>query len=129
MASWDEVKSFLKSNYNVGKDEGGTVGIEQKFTDGRSQLIFVRKASIGDSVWADIVSPIGVIPSDKMDGVLEFLEQKVVCGGIVKVGELHAIRHSMPIADLSTEEIAEPMKALAGSADAIEAVLFGSDKL
>jgi hypothetical protein len=128
MASWDELRGFLKSNFNVVKDEGGGVTIEQKFTDGRSQLLFVRKATVGDALWADIASPVGNIPQGEMESVLAYLEQKVVCGGLVKCGDLHAIRHSMPIADLSADEIVDPLRALAASADSIEAAIFGSDK-
>jgi hypothetical protein len=127
MASWDDVKGFLKSNFNVTKDDGGTVTIEQKFSDGRSQLLFVRRLTASDVVWADIASPVGTIEPGKMDAALAFLEEKSPCGGLVKIGQYHSVRHSVPIADLSGEEIAFPLRALAAAADTLEEHLIGGD--
>jgi hypothetical protein len=127
MASWDEVKGFLLSNYSPSKDEGGVVAMELKFNDGRSQLVYVRKVTKGDEIWADIVSPVGTIAPNQLDAAMAFLEEKMVCGGLVKIKDTHAVRHSAPIADLSSAEIAGPISALASAADTLEEQLVGGD--
>ena len=127
MATWDELKGFLLKNYSPSKDEGGMVVIELKFNDGRSQLVYVRKITKGEAVWADIVSPVGTIAPGQLDAAMAFLEEKTACGGLVKIKDTHAVRHSIPIADLSTEEITEPISTLASSADTLEEQLIGGD--
>jgi len=126
MATWNEVKGFLKSNYTLQKEEDNMVVLLQKFTDGRSQLIYVMKKDLNGSVWADISSPVGTLKAGDINTALELLSG-ATCGGLVKVGDFHAVRHCMPIADLSTEEIDSPLKLVAGAADTLEEKFIGGD--
>jgi len=128
MATWAEVKNFLKSNYTVQKEEDNMVVLLQKFTDGRSQLIYVFKKESNGAVWADISSPVGTLKAGDINTALELLLD-ATCGGLVKVGDFHAVRHCMPIADLSNDEINGPLKLVAGAADTLEEKFIGGDKL
>jgi len=126
MASWNDVKSFLKSNYKVQKEEDNLVVLLQEFTDGRSQMIYIIKKEHKGVVWADISSPVGTLKTSDINSALEVLDT-ATCGGLVKVGDFHAVRHCMPIADLSNEEIDGPIKLVAGAADTLEERFIGGD--
>jgi hypothetical protein len=126
MASWGEVKGYLKNNYTVQKEEDNLVILLQKFTDGRSQLVFVYEREVNGVIWADISSPIGSIGPQDIYSALEMMEN-APCGGLTKVGETIAVRHCMPIADLSSDEINGPIKIVAGAADTLEEKFIGGD--
>jgi len=126
MATWNEVKEFIKSNYTVQNEEDNMIVLLQKFTDGRSQLIYVMKKDLNGAVWADISSPIGTLKAGDINSALEALFG-ATCGGLVKVGDFHAVRHCMPIADLSSDELNGPLKLVAGAADTLEEKFIGGD--
>jgi len=126
MANWNEVKGFLKSNYTVQKEEENLVVLLQEFSDGRSQLIYVIKTDRKGEIWAEISSPVGTLKAGDINTALEMLTN-ATCGGLVKVGDYHAVRHCMPIADLSNEEIDGPIKLVAGAADTLEEKFIGGD--
>jgi len=128
MATWVEVKEFIKSNYKVQKEEDGMVVLVQEFTDGRSQLVYVFRKEHNGVIWADISSPVGTISAGDLNSALESLDN-ATCGGLVKIGDFHAVRHCMPIADLSSDELNGPLKLVAGAADTLEEKFVGGDKL
>jgi len=128
MATWSELKGFLKSNYKVQKEEEDNIVVLTEFSDGRSQLVWVFRQEFKGDAWAEISSPVGTIQAGNMDAALEFLN-KGICGGLVKIGDIHAVRHGMPIADLSTGEIAGPLALVAGAADSLEEKFIGGDKV
>jgi len=127
MATWSELKGFLKSNYKVQKEEENNIVVLTEFSDGRSQLVYIFKRDLKGATWADVSSPIGTIQTGSLNAALEMMEG-LACGGLVKVGDLHAVKHCMPIADLSTDEIAGPLALVAGAADTLEEKFIGGDK-
>ena len=128
MATWSEVKGFLKSNYKVQKEEENNVVVLTEFKDGRSQLVWIFRQELSGDVWAEISSPVGIIKPESINAALELLN-KGICGGLVKIGDVHAVRHGMPIADLSTDEIAGPLALVAGAADTLEENFIGGDSV
>jgi len=129
MATWNEVKSFLKSGLNAQEvSNGNGVSMDIKFTDGRSQFVNVMKVDYKGTEWADVFSGVGVISTANLNGALEWLLTQP-CGGLIKIGDNHAVRHCIPIADLSNEEIIGPINVLASVADTLEEKLVGGDNL
>jgi len=126
MASWDDVKSFVKSKFKV-DDKGDYFSTVFDTGNSRSQMVIMSKftTNSGD-VWVQISSPVGVIPQNKLDAALAMLDDKV-CGGLVKIGDKHVVRHCMPIADLSQEELMYPLGFVTATADDLEAAFVGGD--
>jgi len=128
MATWENVKEFVRDKYRLQEDEGDFFSMVFDMGDDRSQIVFIQKFETGNSgVWAQISSPVGVIPQDKMDAALTMLNDKI-CGGLVKIGNRHFVRHCLPIADLSVEEFTDPLFFTTSSADDLEKVFVGGDK-
>ena len=128
MATWNEVKNFLKSGLGGQEASSGNgVSVDIKFTDGRSQFVNIMKAEYKGAEWADVFSGVGVISTANLNAVLEWLLTQP-CGGLIKVGDTHAVRHCIPIADLSNDEIIGPINILASVADTLEEKLVGGDK-
>jgi len=128
MATWKEVKDFLRGSYSVKKEEDNYVQFLQEFSDGRSQLVFVFSKSYKDTAWIEIASPIGILKTNDLNAALDMMD-KATCGGLTKIGDLHSVRHCMPIADLSNEELVHPILLVAGAADTLEEKFIGSDDL
>jgi len=126
MASWDDVKSFVKSKFKV-DDQGDFIKTEFDLGNSRSQVVVMNNFTTNNGdVWVQISSPVGVIPQNKMEAALTMLNDKV-CGGLVKFGDKHWVRHCMPIADLSQEELLHPLGFVTATADDLEKTFIGGD--
>jgi len=128
MATWSEVKNFIRNGYDVKKEEEHYIQLLQEFSDGRSQLVFVFYKEYKDAPWIEIASPIGTLKISDLVPALEMVDKRT-CGGMTKIGDLFAIRHCVPISDLSNEELVGPILLVAGNADSIEEELLGTDTL
>ena len=128
MATWNDVKNFLKSNLNNAQEvsNGNGVTVDIKFTDGRSQFVNVMRQEYKGAEWADVFSGVGAISAANLNGALEWLLTQT-CGGLIKIGDNYAVRHCIPIADLSNEEIIGPLNIVASVADSLEEKLVGAD--
>jgi hypothetical protein len=127
MATWNDVKNFLKSGLNAQEvSNGNGVTADIKYTDGRSQFVNVMRQEYKGAEWIDIFSGIGKLNAANLNTALE-AALEATCGGIVKIGDNYAVRHCIPIADLSNEEIIGPMTIVASVADSLEEKLVGGD--
>jgi len=127
LATWTEVKNFISSNYDVKKEGDNYIQLVQEFSDGRSQLVFVLRKEYQRNAWIEITAPIGTLKSSDLEPALEILDYKA-CGGMVKVGKMHAVRHCCPIADLTDNELIHPILLVAGAADMLEEEFIGGDE-
>ncbi|GBU26766.1 hypothetical protein R84B8_00278 [Treponema sp. R8-4-B8] len=128
MASWDQVKNFIRSNYKVQNDEGDFFKMVFDLSNDRTQMVFVQKVQTKQNgIWIQISSPVGIIGQEKMNKALETLNDKV-CGGLVKIGDKHFVRHCMPIDDMSLDEFAVPLTFITSSADDLEKKFVGGDE-
>jgi len=127
MATWKQIKDFIRSNFNLQEDEGDFFQMTFNLENDRTQLAFVQKIkSQNEAIWMQISSPIGLIEDDEINYALEMLNEKM-CGGMVKIGEKHFIRECLPIDDLSPEQFVAVMEILVGVADEMEERLIGGD--
>jgi|TergutMp193P3_1026864.scaffolds.fasta_scaffold364625_1 1,2-phenylacetyl-CoA epoxidase PaaB subunit len=127
MATWKQIKDFIRSNYKLQEDEGDFFQMLFELEEDRSQMIFVQKikSEAGD-IWVQISSPIGTIEDDEIDDALEMMNDKL-CGGMVKIGERHFVRQNMLIDDLSPEQFVTLMQIVMNAADEMEQRFIGSD--
>jgi hypothetical protein len=129
MATWEQVKDLIKGNFQSIDDEGDLYKSVFDLGNGRTQMVFVQKFETKNkSIWIQIASPVGVIRQDKINKALELINEKA-CGGLVKIGDKHYVRHCLPIEDLSQEEFAVPLILITSIADELEKVLIGGDQL
>jgi len=125
MATWNDVKELLSNKYPHKETDEGII-LLQKFTNGRQQMICVFPKDVKGAVWVDISSVIGTIKPEDLDAALEEVAG-CYAGGLIKVDDLYGVRHCMPIADLSLEEILDPLLVIASVADLLESKFIGED--
>ena len=136
MKTWNEVIKFIRSNCEVSDSyyegqnaEKDWLKIIVNCQDRRSQMVFVNKLdeSYKTGSWIQIASPCGIINNNDLNSVLEYLGNEF-CGGLVKIGNHHFVRDTMPIDDLSPKEFDAPFQYVASYADIIERKWVGGDK-
>lgn len=128
MATWEAVKSYLVSNYNVEPLDGGRLKLVFNLPDLRSQVVIVGWSgpSEQEASWVDFHSPIGDLDEVDVRRAVE-ISFEYVGGGISTIAGLATVRLSVPLQNLDRNEIDEPMQVVAVSADALERQLTGQD--
>jgi len=126
LATWEDVKAYIRNKYKLQDDKDDFFSMVFDLSGDRTQIVFIKKASADGRVWVEINSPVGVIPQNKLDAALTMLDDKI-CGGLVKIGQKHFVRHSAPIDDLSAEELSVPLAAVTATADDLEKEFVGGD--
>lgn len=127
MASWEQLKIFIRSNYEIAADEGSLVKLLFSTGNDRSQLVTVGHGitPIGAEVAiiASVVAEVGTIDTHAL--LREMAEYDI--GGVALYGDRLAIRHAVPLADLDPGDFVSPLQHVTIMADRIEAKFVGSD--
>ena len=121
MATWNDVKSYLSSNFHVVEDKGSLLIINVATTGDRTQLMFVG----GDDTALTFRSPvakIGTVPPGKI------LEMATMFGAST-LGDFYCFGHLALMETLDTLELQIPMMLLSEKADEAEAALGLADNL
>lgn len=128
MATWKQIKDFLRGNFNIAEDTGDMFKLIFSVDgDDRSQVIFIEKIkSQNRDLWVELSSPVGVIEEDEINDALEILDN-TMCGGMVKKGNLHFVRHCMPIDNVDGDDFVAIMSVIVGVADKLEERFVGGD--
>jgi hypothetical protein len=128
MATWKEVKDFIRSKYTLQSDDGDYFSFVYKEANGRTQLVSIsKKTSNAGAIWAEMLSPVGVIERDELNDAMEDL-YVWMCGGLIKTGERHFVRHCACIDDMSADELVKPLGIISSAADELEQKYVGGDK-
>ncbi|WP_327638068.1 hypothetical protein OHB24_06760 [Kribbella sp. NBC_00482] len=129
MATWDELRSYIRINYKVDQDDGNLIRLLFAIGDDRTQIVIVAKSSTGDgaSQFATIASPFAEVGDIDIESALTAIAEYVV-GGVVAYGRTYMVRHSVPLETLDPGEFEGPLRMVLHTADALEAKLIGSDK-
>lgn len=126
MATWQEVKQYIYSNYQVSEDTGGYLTLVLKTTFGRSQLVHLACGE--GSPYISVLSPIG--PVSDIDGnrllALSSADDKTT--GIRQLGNMYMTTANVLLADLSEPELEVPMNWALGEADQYEQALGLGDR-
>jgi hypothetical protein len=129
MADWNSLRSYIKSQYKVSKDDLNVLTLLFDVDGGRSQVVLVGRAGeVGNSEWAVISTPVcdeGDI--DPREALIR--SDQMVVGGLALVeGGPIFFRHSIRLADLDPPEFDEPLKLAAVYGDQLERELAKGDK-
>jgi hypothetical protein len=128
MASWDELRSYIRITYKVADDDGTVLRLVFSVGEGRSQIVVVGQSTTGGGAeFATIASPFAEVGKLAIDPVLDTLADYVV-GGVVTYGQMYMVRHSVPLADLDPDEFDGPLRMVLSTADALEAKFVGTDQ-
>lgn len=129
MASWSEVKSFIRSNYIVKQEIGpDALLLEFETFAGRSQQIFVEFDRSGDDVeWVSMSATVGLVAELDAMRVLE-VASPLILGAVRVSGEALMVAHWQPLATIDGPEIDGPMKLICLVADIIEKDLNDTDR-
>lgn len=128
MASWDELRTYIRVSYKVAEDDGELLKLVFSTTEGRSQMVLVARSVTGNGLeFATIASPIGRAAGLDLTAVLTELATYVV-GGAAVYGDRLMVRHSVPLTNLDTNEFDGPLHLVLAAADVLESQFVGGDE-
>lgn len=113
MSTWEDLVSCLRSAYRPAEDTGGLVKIFCKRGDGESQLMIVERVVDPDfpnEVWATIQSPVATPHCVDAGALLRQAAGGHVVGGVVRVGDVLYLRHSLPLTSMSLHDFVAPFQ-------------------
>jgi hypothetical protein len=133
VATWDDLTAYVRSEYDVIREEGDELRILFTFDhlneeDERSQVvIIVREVLDSKHEWVQIASPCGLAANVDLLALLTEIGHSTVACGAAIMGDHVVLRHSLPLENLDINEFVDPLALLAGTADTIEEQFFGGD--
>lgn len=128
MATWQEVKDFIRSNYVVSSEEGSLMVLQFETDRGRSQLIFVG----GIENASELSSVRFFSPFARVDQISPAQFAQLASGSVFGLAEsagMYGFVHNSFLADLDASEINVPMVAVTMNADQVERQLGLGDSL
>jgi hypothetical protein len=128
MATWNDVVSYLKANYNCKQEIPELVSLVFKTGDNRSQLVFVELGG-NDKVgqFAHVSSAVGNVKDRNKLEAYCLAAKDYILGGIVIDGDFIMLRDSFPLLNLDVNEMEAPLQVILAAADQIESKITGGD--
>jgi hypothetical protein len=128
MATWETLRNHIKSNYNVSKDELTILSLQFDVGGGRTQVVVVAQAMLGDYEWAQIGTPVcSEADLNPRDALLRNWDFVVGALTMMDNGTVW-FRHSLPLKDLDVDEFEVPFHLVVQFGDRLEQELTGADK-
>ena len=128
MATWPEVKSFIKSNYEIQSETELTMTMVFETGGGRSQLVYVMGIEGADLLSSvRFFSPfaeVSQISANQFAGLADG-----VLFGLARLADFYGVVHNSFLADLDASEINTPLIAVTSQADKMEKQLGLGDNL
>ncbi len=116
MATWNDVANYLRGKYKIAEDGGTILRLNFELSGGRSQQVLVGRSTMDaiNDEFAQIASTFARVDSVDLSAVLREAGEYVV-GGVVAYGDMLAVRHTVPLANLDLNEFEGPFEL--GAAD------------
>ena len=128
MATWNEVKGMLQSNFPTQMINDKMIGLKVPITETRTQNVIVignNSDLFGETF--QICSCIGKIPNHKLpEALLEVFDR--VIGGIVAYDGDYYLRENIQASEYHKESFLKQMGSIAVMADVMEEKYIGGDK-
>lgn len=127
MATWQEVKNFIHTNYVVSNEEGNLLVLQFQTEGGRSQLVFVSGFDSADELSSvRFFSPFARVDQISPAQFAQLASNTIF--GVAEVADMYGFVHNSFLADLDASEIHVPMNAVTMLADQVERQLgLGDD--
>jgi hypothetical protein len=126
VATWQQVKSYILSNYQIENDNGEMMSLMFDTGNGRSQRVFVGLIEAGALSSVRFSSPFASWSSTTAERALRATENVLV--PITSIGDYLAATHSQLLATIDEAEIDWPMSYVASGADQLEQALGLKDQ-
>ncbi len=125
MATWQETKSFIQSNFNVEVLDGDIIKMVFETEGGRSQLIFVHHYDLLNG--AAFFSPFAKISDISGTQFAGLAKDSVL--GLSEHFDMYGALHVAPLDNLDMSEISWPLQWVTHYADMLEKQLGLGDSL
>ena len=127
MATWDEIRSYIRSRYRLLEDDQDHVALIFGFDDNRRHSITITKFDGMDREW--VLFEARVCRKELMEPVraLELNGKSVVGYLALDRDSFYVMRHTALLSTLDPDELIVPMHVLVKVADKLEEELTGSD--
>jgi len=127
MATWDEIRSFMRKHYRLAEDSDERVTLLFGFDDNRRQHITLSTFEAMDRQW--LLFETRICRKELLDPL-----EACRINASLPVGHLaldnqdfYTARHTTLLGTLDTEELLVPLHALVKMADELEEKLTGAD--
>jgi hypothetical protein len=127
MATWESLRRYIKSAYNVTDDDLDHLRLIFNVGNGRTQNVIVAKQMLGEDEWAEIWTPICEESQiSARDALLRNAQIVVGAIGLLEGGGV-IFRHSIPLKDLDLPEFEVPFHMITHYGDKLEQEFAGVD--
>ena len=126
MATWQQVKTYIYSNYTVNSDDGNLISLLFGTGQGRSQQVFLAHIDADEFSSVLFSSPFAKWSQVSADRALRATEQ--VTAGIRSIGDFMAVTHSQLLSTIDEAEIDLSMVIVVNQADQLEQLLGQGDQ-
>jgi hypothetical protein len=130
MATWAQLKDYIRSNYRISDDYDDAIKLTFETDLGRTQSVLVRHVALLDGTedWVAIESPFGELGQIDVAQAVRATDG-MVCGGIgAAVGRFVTFRHAVPLANLDVNEFERPLLLVTSTADKLESEVSAGDR-
>jgi len=127
VASWDEIRQYMRSRYRLLEDDEDHVALLFGFDDNRRHSITITLFEAMDRQW--VLFEARVCRKELMGPkrALELNGKSVVGYLALDRDEFYVMRHTALLSTLDPDELVVPMHVLVKVADKLEEELTGSD--
>lgn len=133
MATWDDLVTFIRQEYEIIRDEPDEIRLSMEFDDTddeeeRTQMVVVAHEILDTrDDWVQIATPFALVTEVDLKAVLEEVGKAVFLGGVAVMGEYVVLRHTLPLENLDINEFIDPLELVTASAEMLEMRFVGRD--
>ncbi len=118
MATWQQVRNYIFSKYQVSNDNGNFLTLVFDMGNGRSQMVHVGQIEAGEMSSVIFSSPFADKARVSADRALNATE--VVPAAIKSIGDYYAVSHTQLLGTIDEPEIDWPIILVTTHADQLE---------
>jgi hypothetical protein len=127
MASWDEIRSYMRTRYKLLEDDEEHVALLFGFDDNRRHSIDIKRFEAMDREWLQFEARVCRKELLEAERALTLNGQSVVGYLALDRDGFYVMRHTALLSTLDPDELIVPMHVLVKVADRLEEELTGSD--
>jgi hypothetical protein len=132
VATWRDLVTFIRQQYDVTRDEPDEIRIQIRFGDDdgihRTQTVVIAHEVLDRREdWIQIASPFARVDQIDLARVLEEIGTTTIVGGAVIMGPYLVLRHSLPLVNLDINEFTDPLELVSLAAEDLEEMFTGRD--
>lgn len=129
MASWPDVRSFVRANYPVSSVRSPSLvtAVVDTFGGRRQQVFVERDVSPTGGEWVKVSAAVGLRSQVNLDEVVE-VASTMVLGAVHLAGDAVVIAHWQPLESIDSPVVDPPVRLVSCVADLVEHEISGADR-